>query len=258
MNTDDHNRHIGHVLFGYPDYDSMEDQLENSRETLLAFYIISDAVCIAVDFSKRENNTRKKYDELVKNLKEKNNGISVPIPGYNEFGSLGAGTHRRYNHQGFYYEYEDDPKKNERWKLGRDKLLIPSTRVAFGYEKDEKEVQLIACIAYYTHLFADMIKGETESLFPINEPIPLFHEFWKDVTKIIDGSEINNYKEFLDLKKELKELNEIAKNSKARCIEESLPYIVLVGLAKRCPSLIKKISKTPIIIADQEYKFQLI
>ena len=159
----------GYDLWEKDNWDDIPKDVQNSYE------ILSEAATYAIDY----NGTRQSNQPSYKKLQENINKTSHPfiLPDISEFTSLGQGTHRAYNHQGFYYQYEErstiswengesieENKYRKRWILGRDKLLIPATAAAFGLDLNDPRAEVIAIFAYYSHMLGDVAAGEESSI----------------------------------------------------------------------------------------------
>lgn len=159
----------GYDLWEKDNWDDIPKDVQESYE------ILSYAATYAIDY----NGTRQSNQPNYKKLQENINKTSHPfvLPNISEFTSLGQGTHRAYNHQGFYYQYEErtvtiweneesieENKYRRRWLLGRDELLIPATAAAFGLDLNDPRAEVIAIFAYYSHMIGDVAAGEESSI----------------------------------------------------------------------------------------------
>ena len=239
MESREHNGHIGYTIFGYPEWKVMDNPNLNER-TRLAFYVVSDATYFAIDYSGKEDINANKYDQLkinTESLVKKYNKEFLEIPNYSyieSFIATGGGNHRAYNHQGFKYEYNDE-EKDKRWSLGRDKVLIPAVKVAFDTD-DEFLVTFVSLTLYYTHLFADLLKGNTSQLKDISDPIRMLKEY-------INYCEILHDDSLNDFLQTLRDILAHAENSKISSYQFSLPITVLDYLGHNVPGIIKTCSK---------------
>lgn len=167
-----HNTDIGAIIYGIDTWKQMEKHGKDNYNDLLSYYIVSDAVVFAVDYQAIGDKSAEKYDSLQKNIQ--NTSHSFILPDRLSFITTGGGSHRAYNHQGFYINYvekqkylnisEDVAQKREqRWKLGRDEVLIPAVAAAFGLERTDPRAELISVFAYYAHMIGDLAEGEQSS-----------------------------------------------------------------------------------------------
>ncbi len=173
-NAEGHNEDILYIIYDSSDYYSFAKK--SSPDVLHSYWIVSDASAFAID-EQGMNKDQKKYKDLQDNVKKTRTGFDYSFPAYSEFLSIGGGSHRAYNHQGFYYDYRDRTMKGEdgietnkyldRWELGRDKVLIPAVAAAFGIERNEQQIvkaEAIAIIVYYSHILGDLYEGSERSV----------------------------------------------------------------------------------------------
>ena len=169
--SEGHNKDLGYIIYEIIEYNKFET--EASKDELLSYWIVSDATSFAID-ENGMGKTKYKYQSLQDNLKSTTKGKSLILPPYSEFISTGGGNHRAYNHQGFYWDYRDKYDNNgenkylERWILGRDKILIPSTAVAFNLSIESPEAEAISVVAYYCHILGDLIEGKADQMGAIS------------------------------------------------------------------------------------------
>ena len=167
-----HNADIGAILYGIDTWKDMQRHGQSNYNDILSYYIVSDAVVFAVDYQAIGDNSSEKYESLKENIGKTSHSFSLPDK--SEFITTGGGSHRAYNHQGFYFNYlanfafmgiseEVAQKRQQRWELGRDKVLKPSVAAAFGLGFDDPRVELISVFAYYAHMIGDLAEGEQSS-----------------------------------------------------------------------------------------------
>ncbi|WP_300792468.1 hypothetical protein [uncultured Bacteroides sp.] len=167
-----HNTDIGAILYGIDTWKDMQKHGQSNYNDLLSYYIVSDAVVFAVDYQAIGDNSSEKYESLKENIGKTSHPFSLPNKA--EFITTGGGSHRAYNHQGFYFNYlanyefmgiseEAAQKRQQRWELGRDKVLKPSVAAAFGLGFNDPRVELISVFAYYAHMIGDLAEGEQSS-----------------------------------------------------------------------------------------------
>ena len=99
-----HSEDIAYIIYGYEDVKTLEKKA--SSDELLSFRIVSYATAFAIDErgNGRTSNTYKSFLGLTLTTKT---GKTLALPSYSYFPSIGMGTHRAYNHQGFYWDYRD-------------------------------------------------------------------------------------------------------------------------------------------------------
>ena len=99
-----HSEDIAYIIYSYEDVKTHEKKA--SSDELLSFRIVSYATAFAIDErgNGRTSNTYKSFLGLVSTTKK---GKTLALPSYSYFPSIGMGTHRAYNHQGFYWDYRD-------------------------------------------------------------------------------------------------------------------------------------------------------
>lgn len=190
-----HSGDIAYVL-GYSDvYD--KDGFNNvfkgrsniSEDEKTEYYIVCNAVRFSIDY--QGINLDRSYTDLKNDLTKKGSPLPTKLPSLLEFDKLGGGAHRAYCHQGFYHQYNDDAKKQKRWELGRDKVLIPSIQAAFDIPENEKyRAEALSIIFYYIHLAGDLVEGEESSvkqMFPdfTNTPCNI-SSFWSISNKLVE------------------------------------------------------------------------
>ena len=165
-----HNTDIGYILYGYSTWEEMQKAPNNVQ---LSYFIVSDAAVFAIDYQAIGDNGSDKYNELQQNINKTSK--SFKLPDISSFITIGGGSHRAYNHQGFYYNYlnaakytnnseEDALKRNERWDLGKNKILIPSIECACNLNQKDPRAELIALFVYYTHMIGDLAEGKPSSI----------------------------------------------------------------------------------------------
>ena len=185
-----HGNDILNVLYGYAD-ESVLETIGSEKEKQ-AYYIVRDAVAFAIDEQGMgREQTINDYNRLKERIGKTSVGASVKLPDYSEFPSLGGGLHRAYNHQGFYYRYEDD-KYLERWELGRDRILIPSVSAAFDIPLGDYRAEAMAIILYYIHMVGDLYEGTDRS---VNQLGPIKNNYYL-LSKLQSDEELilkNNY-----------------------------------------------------------------
>lgn len=173
-NVEGHNADILYIIYGSPNYNSFEKK--SSPDVRLSYWIVSDASAFAIDEQGMGKN-REKYKNLQENVQKTRTGANYVFPTSSEFPSIGGGSHRAYNHQGFYYDYRERAVENDdgivtnkyldRWELGRDEILIPAVAAAFGIEMNDQEkvkAEAIAIIVYYSHILGDLYEGSEKSV----------------------------------------------------------------------------------------------
>lgn len=253
MNSQQHNQHIGYTVFGYPNWKSMKNA---PIYTKLPYYVITDAIALAIDFTNSKNKNKlirednstlyekispKKYEELKKNIKAINSKGSLSYKDLSSFFQI-KGKHRTFNHQGFFYSYQPKSNESKRWEAGRDDILIPSIKIAFNTTEDI--ATLIAIIAYYTHLFGDLLKGETVSLGSIGNTLGMIDAFKTDlntqVNKITNNKLFYLYQNFIT---EINNLNTVLKDIKIIAplyYDYKLwPVMMMDIMGHHCPQIIK-------------------
>ena len=99
-----HSEDIAYIIYGYEDVKTLEKKA--SSVELMSFRIVSYATAFAIDErgNGRTSNTYKSFLGLASTTKT---GKTLALPSYSYFPSIGMGTHRAYNHQGFYWDYRD-------------------------------------------------------------------------------------------------------------------------------------------------------
>lgn len=189
-----HGNDILYVLYDYEDEDELE--AKGTDKEKLAYFIVRDAVALAIDEQGiKKVDTQKHLDDLKENLRKTKFGKNITLPSSSEFPSLGMGQHRAYNHQGFYYDYRDknDPQKYfNRWMLGRDRVLIPAVSAAFDIPLGDYKAEALAIIFYYVHMAGDLCEGQESSvrqLKPINTYSRLIDDFDSAERKILKGKQ---------------------------------------------------------------------
>ena len=142
------------------------------------------------------------YDDLVSRLKARKPDLILPEYTIGNFPSLGGQYHRRWCHQGYYYDYASSTKSiyaetergengetkyDRRWKLGRDKLLEPALAAIYGFDlsnkSDKTKVEILAIIIYYTHLAGDLTDKTIADLEYQNGP-SLIRQMNKDLNQV--------------------------------------------------------------------------
>ena len=235
METREHNGHIGYTIFGYSSWEEMDKNVLDEH-TLKAFYVVSDATYFAIDFSGKDNISEGRYAELKLNTEKlvteyNTEFCSMPVyPDIKDFIKTGGGNHRAYNHQGFHHQYEN-AEMNQRWALGRDKILIPAVKVAFD-TNDNFVYTFISLTLYYTHLFGDLLKGNAQQLNALSQPSEMLKSY------IIDCESLNN-ENLSKLLENLKCILTHVETSEISSYQCALPVIVLDYLGHEVPGIIK-------------------
>ena len=156
MNRHGHNKDICKIFYQESAYKKIGIGIES-------YYLLTDALMIAIDHSNPAYD-KKIFSELERRLGISNTGTNVHLPRFDSLASLGAGTHRYYNHQGFFFEEQNNVKRRKRWLIGRDEILIPSGAAAFNLNVNDQKAVMIACIAYYIHMIGDIHEGSLRSM----------------------------------------------------------------------------------------------
>ena len=223
-NSESHNNDIGQCIYGIDSWNEMKKQPNHVK---YSFYIVSDAVAIAVDFRGGQNTNTRKYNYLQENIWKTSSPFSLPeissferIPGR-------VGDHRDYNHQGFYAEYsssdyENADFKKRRWELGRDQLLIPAVASAFGLNVSDPKAELIALFAYYTHMLGDVFEGVEASknqMRGISDYYSLLCSFTKESKVAYDKCGGKNSSTFYSFMKNIEGLKRTITGNNASCIQ---------------------------------------
>ncbi len=156
MNRHGHNKDICEIFYQEKSYKRIGIGIES-------YYLLTDALVIAIDHSNPAHD-KKIFSELEKRLGNSKSGGDIQLPSFKSLKSLGAGTHRYYNHQGFFFEDPFNEMRKERWLIGRDEILIPSTAAAFNLTVNDPKARIIACIAYYIHMIGDIQEGNLKSM----------------------------------------------------------------------------------------------
>ena len=173
MDRHGHNKDICKIFYQEKSYKRIGIGIES-------YYLLTDALVIAIDHSNPAHH-KKLFSELEKRLNNSKTGSNVQLPSFYALKSLGAGTHRYYNHQGFFFEEPDNEMRRERWLIGRDEILIPSTAVAFNLAVNDPKAELIACIAYYIHMIGDIQEGSLKSMHRLDNYRKLLCSFSNDL-----------------------------------------------------------------------------
>ena len=186
-NDNDHNTDIGAIIYKAPNWKEMKKKDQN---TLLSYYILSDAAYFAIDYpvGRRDD----VYPELQDNINRTRNKFVLPPLQILYFSTWG-GKHRMYNHQGFYFNYEEAQKTGKlktdaqtassrmnRWLIGRDQVLIPAAASAFGLALNNPKSEIIALFAYYAHMIGDVFHGDTKDMSKIKSFRGLCAEFERE------------------------------------------------------------------------------
>lgn len=164
-----HNADILEIIYGFSDYNKFIEEYGSESDIVLSYWIVSDSAAFAIDEQGMGKN-EDKYASLQKNVATSKTGASLILPSYSKFPSIGGGSHRAYNHQGFYWNYDERTdlegvnKYLERWLLGRDKILIPCVATAFGLSIGDAKAEVIAVIVYYSHMIGDLLEGTERSV----------------------------------------------------------------------------------------------
>lgn len=164
-----HNADILEIIYGYTDYDKFINEYGTDSDIVLSYWIASDSAAFAID-EQGMGKTEDKYNSLQANVSASKTGASLILPFYSQFPSTGGGSHRAYNHQGFYWNYDERTdteggnKYLERWMLGRDEILIPCIATAFGLSVGDAKAEAIAVIVYYSHMIGDLFEGTERSV----------------------------------------------------------------------------------------------
>ena len=99
-----HSEDIAYIIYGYENVKTLEKKA--SSYELLSFRIVSYATAFAID--ERENGrTSNTYEAFLGLASTTKTGKTLALPSYSYFPSISMGTHRAYNHQGFYWDYRD-------------------------------------------------------------------------------------------------------------------------------------------------------
>lgn len=163
-----HGNDILYVLYGYQDENELESRGTDKEK--MGYYIVRDALAFAID-EQGMGKTENEWRQLKEKVSKTEMGSKINLPSYSEFPSLGGGSHRAYNHQGFYFDYRDEEDKYlKRWELGRDKILIPCVSAAFDIPLGDYRAEALSIIFYYIHMLGDLYEGTDRSvsqLFPI-------------------------------------------------------------------------------------------
>jgi hypothetical protein len=169
---DFHNVHIGYTIFGYKSYEELNKALnplgiENyDNTTLSAYYLLSNASQLAIDFTNAKQLTSDEETQLYRNTKERYNKSGNILPDARSF-EITDYEHRNVCHQGFDHIYTDafgsvNDERNRRWlKVGRP-VLINAAKAAFS--TDTVTAEFIAMITYYTHMVADLAEGNSNCM----------------------------------------------------------------------------------------------
>lgn len=173
MNRHGHNKDICEIFYQEKSYKRIGIGIES-------YYLLTDALVIAIDHSNPAHH-KKLFSELEKRLSNSKMGNNVHLPSFSALKSLGAGTHRYYNHQGFFFEDPFNEMRKERWLIGRDEILIPSTAAAFNLTINDPKAGIIACIAYYIHMIGDIQEGSLKSMYQLGNYQKLLRKFSNDL-----------------------------------------------------------------------------
>ena len=155
-----HNNQLLSTVYGLSDGWNSMKVLDDI--TKLKYYAVTDASFLGIDYNGISNS--RKLSNLVDNLAEL--GVDTQSINAIDYPSLGMGTHRAYNHQGFDFDYIKEgvanaAKKQARWSRGRQ-LMIDT--VANAYNFDNIKSNIFAREQYYVHMLGDLQKGSARSI----------------------------------------------------------------------------------------------
>lgn len=214
----------------------------------LSYFILTDAMLFSIDHS-NPNKNKKLYKNLGDNLKKTPHGKHISLPSFSDLASLGAGFHRYYNHQGFYYDYtvahpQQDPneiKRKREWRLRRDEILIPCVGAAFNLQPQDARTIIIAILAYYIHMASDLRSGKTDQMVPINTFDKLLLDFYNALIRNLNADMINQYSAFTHFLNEIERVafSEIWKNLSTSQPQSAHIYF-LRYLEKHIPDIIQE------------------
>lgn len=169
MNRPEHNKDICKIFYQELSYKKIGIGFDS-------YCLLTDALIISIDHSNPARD-QDLFSALERRLVISNTGNNVQLPSFNSLVSLGAGTHRYYNHQGFFFEEQDNVKRRKRWLIGRDEILIPSVAAAFNLSVNDQKAVMISCIAYYIHMIGDVQKGSLKSMCQLGNYESLLCDF---------------------------------------------------------------------------------
>ena len=209
-NEFDHNTDIGAVLYGIGSWKEMAKQDTN---TLLSYYIMSDACYFAVDYP--VGNRDYLYQDLQNNINQTKHKFVLPDI-RTLYVSVWGGKHRIYNHQGFYFNYEEAQQsgnlkidmplatyREKRWMIGRDQVLIPAAASAFGLSKEDPRAEVVALFAYYAHMLGDTFEGDTSEMQTIKDMRGLISELEREVNVVFNERKISKPSSITSMQSEL-------------------------------------------------------
>lgn len=163
-----HNNQVLSAIYGM---DGWREMKHMPATTKVPYYILTDALYVAIDYNGTSNTNRLK--EINKNL----NAIGKePIPEM-EWEHLGGGNHRAYNHQGLYYNYPDSVDnaaiKNQRLERGRNFLISVISRTL---DIDDDRSAIVALELYSIHLLGDLQEGKTDQIPSLSKELDMLVE----------------------------------------------------------------------------------
>lgn len=155
-----HNDQILNSIYGFSNGWNTMKGYDNT--TQVKYYLLSDAAYVAIDYNGVSNTN--KLDSIDANLKKL--GVDSTLINRADYTSIGMGTHRAYNHQGFDYDYFSEgaanaAKKQARWSAGKD-LMIKTAKSA--YNLNDNQANVLAREIYYVHMLGDLQEGSVKSI----------------------------------------------------------------------------------------------
>lgn len=160
-----HNNQLLSTVYGLSDGWNSMKVLDDV--TKIKYYAVTDASFLGIDYNGISNS--KKINNLVDNLAAL--GVSSQAINAIDYPSLGMGTHRAYNHQGFDFDYvksgvANAAKKQARWDKGRQLMLDTA---ASAYDFDNIQSNIFAREQYYVHMLGDLQEGSARSIKPMGK-----------------------------------------------------------------------------------------
>ena len=150
-----HNQQIGDAIFRIATWAEMSRKSDSVK---IKYYIATNAASIAIDGKLNA------YSNLIENVSKLNPSIADKLPDLKDLKQLSGGSHRFYNHQGYYNDYGLDVNRTKIWVTNRDNILRPSVAAIYGIHENSGLTDIFSSQIYYTHLFGDLQEGKIRSI----------------------------------------------------------------------------------------------
>ena len=218
-----HNDQLLSTLYGLPGgWRSLKNY---SDVTTLRYYVVTDAAYVAIDYNGITNSNK------LLNIKKNLSQLDVDFDQINsiDYPSLGMGSHRAYNHQGFDYDYinagvANAVKKQSRWNQGKN-LMIQTAQKAYDFS--DIQANIFAREQYYIHMLGDLQEGTARSIKTMGKTgsvsglLDDFAQSLNDYAKSVKSIDSKNSRiihqhadEILEISKKYSKLTDVTEDSR--------------------------------------------